>query len=198
MRTGLLVTAALVGLASLTLANSASADGDVRDCSYVPRGGTDPVAVPACATISEEGRLHLRPGRLADMQFDEHGLAAVLVGPFAFYVARDGRSAGVAQVDQRAVAFHDGLAPSPQWRGEGYKIGYVDQRLRLVIPARYDGGLAFENGRAQVCNGCTVRRDGEMADLVGGTWGCIDTHGHEVVPVNRPTPDEAECWREGG
>ena len=171
--------------------------GELRSCAYTPKGASDVATVPDCASISDSGKLRLSPGRLADLRFDDNGLASVLVGPFAFYVARDGRSAPVAQVDNRAAGFHDGLAPSPRVTANGYKIGYIDETLRLAIPARYDGGRAFDHGRAQVCLGCKVTRDGETADLWGGVWGCIDTAGREVVPVTVANPDELGCNGDG-
>ena len=94
------------------------------------------------------------------------------------------------------MEFHDGLAPSPRLIGGGYRIGYIDRSLRLVIPPRWDGGLDFEGGRAQVCRGCKVARDGDFAELQGGVWGCIDTAGREVVPVEQPSPDGLDCAAE--
>jgi hypothetical protein len=99
----------------------------------------------------------------------------------------------VAGVEGHAVGFNDGLAPSPRRVGAGYKVGYIDKQLNLAIPARWDGGLDFSDGRAQVCRGCTIARDGDFAELRGGLWGCIDTAGREVVPVTLPSPDGLDC-----
>jgi hypothetical protein len=162
-------------------------------CAYSPASSHNVVTIPDCATVTPAGTLRLRPGRLEDMRFDSNGLAAVQVGPFFFYVARDGRSAPVAGVEGHAVEFHDGLAPSPRRVGAGYKIGYIDAGLSLAIPARWDGGLDFNEGRAEVCRGCTIAHDGDFEELQGGHWGCIDTNGREVVPVERDSPDDLDC-----
>jgi hypothetical protein len=188
--------ALLAGLALLATAGApgvARAAGGLQDCAYAPDTSTQISTVPACASISTAGALHLAPGQLHHIYFGDDGVAAVQVGKLFFYVAKDGRSAPVAGVDGHAVEFHDGLAPSPRRVGGGYKVGYIDQDLNLAIPARWDGGLDFNGGRAEVCRGCHVSRDGDFAELEGGVWGCIDAKGHEVVPVSQSSPDELDC-----
>jgi WG repeat protein len=189
---------AIAWLAPLALL--AAAGGEARgasplqDCAYASEPAGDLVTHEACASISDGGALRLAPARLRELRFDEDGLAAVQVGRLFFYVASDGRSSPVAGVDGEAAGFHNGLAPSPRLMDSGgYKIGYIDKQLKLVIPARFDGGLDFNEGRAQVCLGCKVARDGEMAELQGGVWGCIDTLGREVVPVTQASPDNLDC-----
>ena len=188
--------AALAWLAPLALTGglaSAAHGGGLQACAYSPVSSHEVVSVPACAIVTPAGALRLQPGRLDDMRFGENGLAAVQVGRLFFYVARNGRSAPVAGVEGHAVEFHDGLAPSPRRVGAGYKIGYIDEDLGLAIPARWDGGLDFSDGKAEVCRGCTIARDGDFEELQGGRWGCIDTSGREVVPVKQPSPDELDC-----
>jgi hypothetical protein len=187
--------AALMALAVWAPAGKVSA-GEVLDCAY-DAGGGQTATLSACASISPMGELRLQPGRLGALKFDGDGLAAVFVGPFTFYVSHSGRSAPVARAEDKAAAFHDGLAPSPRVVGGHYKIGYIDKSLTLVIPAHFDGGLDFDNGHAQVCRGCTVSRDGEIAEMQGGVWGCIDTAGREVVPLTHQTPDDLDCASAG-
>ena len=186
----------LAWLAPLGLAGgiaSTAHGAGVEACAYSPASSHEVVTVPDCATVTPAGTLRLQPGRLDDMRFDSNGLAAVQVGRLFFYVARNGRSAPVAGVEGHAVEFHDGLAPSPRRVGAGYKIGYIDEDLSLAIPARWDGGLDFSQGRAEVCRGCTISHDGDFEELQGGRWGCIDTQGREVVPVEHDTPDDLDC-----
>ena len=201
MRNDALKLAAALALAWLAPAPfvgaPAHAAGGLQECSYVPRTSDDMATFPECASFSPAGALRLRPEHMAQLRYVD-GLASVAVGRLFYYVARDGRSAPVARIDDEPAAFHDGLAPSPRRVGGHYKIGYIDRGLNLVIPARYDGGLDFSDGRAQVCRGCTVDRDGEMAEMQGGLWGCIDTHGREVVPVTLASPDGLDCSRAGG
>ena len=188
---------ALVWLAPAPFVGAPAHAAGLQECSYVPRTSDDMATFPDCASFSPSGALRLRPEHMAQLRYPD-GLASVAVGQLFYYVARDGRSAPVARIDGEPAAFHDGLAPSPRRVGGRYKIGYIDRGLNLVIPARYDGGLDFSDGHAQVCRGCTVDRDGEMAEMQGGLWGCIDTHGREVVPVTLASPDGLDCSRAGG
>ena len=63
------------------------------------------------------------------------------------------------------------------------KIGYIDRKLRVVIPPRYDWGFPFEHGKAVVCSGCEPKRDGEHWFVEGGLWGVVDRNGREIVPL---------------
>jgi hypothetical protein len=184
--------AALAAALSVSGGPAARAAGGLLDCAFAPDGTDKVQTAHACASISAAGGLQLKESELDHLTFDG-GLATVQVGKLFFYVDEHGRSAPVASVEGRAVEFRDGLAPSPRLIGGAYKIGYIDRSLRLVIPPRWDGGLDFEDGRAQVCRGCKVSRDGDFAELQGGVWGCIDATGREVVPVEQPSPDGLDC-----
>ena len=172
---------------------AARAAGGLLDCSYATDASSEVASHPDCAAITPAGALRLAPHTLDHLRFDDDGLASVQVGNLFFYVDEKGRTAPVAGVDGHAVGFNNDLAPSPRHVGGGYKIGYIDRQLNLAIPARWDGGLDFSGGRAEVCRGCHVARDGDFAELQGGLWGCIDTSGHEVVPVNQSSPDGLDC-----
>jgi hypothetical protein len=86
--------------------------------------------------------------------------------------------APVMVYDNGPDEFPDSLARSPV----GQKVGYIDRRLRLVIPAKYDGAFPFQHGVAVVCLGCTVVSDGDHSWYEGGAWGCIDRRGRELKP----------------
>lgn len=63
------------------------------------------------------------------------------------------------------------------------KMGYFNRACEVVIPAAYDFGLPFENGRAAVCMECYKEYAGEHYTVVGGRWGCIDREGKLVKPL---------------
>jgi hypothetical protein len=90
----------------------------------------------------------------------------------------------VTAVDYLADAVPNARARSPR----GGKIGYVNRRLALAIPARFDGAFPFEHGRAVVCFGCTSESDGEHSFYAGGSWTCIDTKGNETRPRIEAAP----------
>lgn len=75
--------------------------------------------------------------------------------------------------------FEEGLARSRV----GGKIAYLDRTLRPRIVTGYDWGSPFEHGRADVCVGCRMEREGEHSVVVGGKWGVVDHMGRVVVPV---------------
>jgi hypothetical protein len=187
----------LAWLGPVAAVNVASAPawsaGGYVDCAFTPDSADAPQTFPDCALVTDAGQLRLAKGELDHMAFDDNNLAVVQVGKLYFYVGEDGRTAPAAGVEGHAVEFHEGLAPSPRRVGDGYKIGYIDLKLNLAIPARYDGGLDFSGGRAQVCRGCSISRDGDYAELHGGQWGCIDHTGREVVPLEQPSPDGLDC-----
>jgi hypothetical protein len=167
--------------------------GEPFDCSYCA-AGTKSDPEPAvqeyrdCGSM-EGGRVVLSKTHLKKMVFDRHGLATVLVKGQHYYVKRDGLVLAVITVDNWADDFAGGLVRSRV----GGKIAYYDRGFRQVIAPRYDWGLPFKNGRALVCRGCTLEeQDSEgHSRITGGTWGCIDKQGHEVVPVRLPR-EEAE------
>ncbi|MEG3144599.1 WG repeat-containing protein [Sphingomonas sp. RT2P30] len=157
----------------------------LRPCTYA--FNVDIGTFAHCARLDRTGRMSVRPFHLRRLAFDRHGLANIYVDGW-YYVRRDGRSAPVMTLDNGAEGFSDGLARS-QRRG---KIGYIDQRLGLVIARRYDGAYPFASGVATVCIGCEVKMRGEHGSYVGGRWGCIDRRGVLVGPMRRQT-DFRDC-----
>jgi hypothetical protein len=134
---------------------------------------------PHCARRDAGGGLHVEHSHLRRMAYDRYGLAAVFAGTW-HYVTRTGRSAAVMPLDNGADPFSDGLARAPS----NGKIGYIDRKLNLVIPALFDGAFPFAHGVAVVCMGCRKVPDDEHSSYVGGNWGCIDRHGNLVVALH--------------
>ncbi len=67
------------------------------------------------------------------------------------------------------------------WQG---KVGFHDERGKVVIEPRFDFATPFEGGRAEVCVGCEKRPEGEHFRYEGGQWGVIDRSGAFVVPLH--------------
>ena len=159
--------------ALLLIATPAQAVPFDLECTYGSRSQKELVTAPDCARRTP--KLELNPARLSDFAF-KRGLADINIGGAWHYVRRDGTSQPVMTYENWADEFHSGLARS-EVTG---KIGYVDRRLRLVLPRIYDGAFPFEKGRAVVCFGCTVKFEGEHGYYVGGSWACIDPRGREI------------------
>jgi len=143
-----------------------------------------------CATIGTDGRPRLKPSYLARLRYDRHGLASVMLFNEAdkqkarwFYVRRGSVPVPVETMDNGPDYFEDGLARSRI----GGKIGYIDHKLNLVIPATYDGAYPFRDGVAVVCTACTLVFDSTAVEggrswYEGGQWGRIDRTGRVVSP----------------
>jgi hypothetical protein len=141
-----------------------------------------------CTATGSDGRPRLKRAYLARLRYDPDGLASVLLMGGTgtqksqwFYVRRGVAPVPVETMDNGADYFNDGLARSQA----GGKIGYIDRKLNLVIPATYDGAYPFKDGVAVVCTACTIAGDGEHSWYEGGQWGRIDRRGR-VVTSFRP------------
>jgi WG containing repeat len=143
-----------------------------------------------CAATGPDGRPRLKRSFLARLRYDRDGLASVLLMDGTdkqksqwYYVRRGVIPVPVKVMDNGPDYFEDGLARSPV----GGKIGYIDRKLNLVIPATYDGAYPFKDGVAVVCTACTLVFDntvteGERSWYEGGQWGRIDRMGRVVSP----------------
>jgi hypothetical protein len=143
-----------------------------------------------CAATGRDGRPRLKRSYLARLRYDRDGLASVLLFNETdkrkaqwFYVRRGVIPVPVKTMDNGPDYFEDGLARSRV----GGKIGYIDRKLNLVIPAIYDGAYPFRDGVAVVCTACTIVYDrtvseGERSWYEGGQWGRIDRRGRVVTP----------------
>ena len=161
--------------ALLLLATPAEAAAFDLECTYASRSRKELITAPDCAR--RDGTLTFNPARLSDFAF-KRGLMDVNIGGHWHYVRRDGLSQPVMTYDNWADEFQSGLARSEV----AGKVGYIDRRLRLVLPRIYDGAFPFEKGRAVVCFGCTRRSDGEHSYYAGGSWACVDARGREIRP----------------
>ena len=143
-----------------------------------------------CAATGPDGRPRLKRSYLARLRYDRDGLASVMLFNGTdtrkyqwYYVRRGVTPVAVESMDNGPDYFEDGLARARV----GGKIGYIDRKLNLVIPATYDGAYPFRDGVAVVCTACTYVSDptateGERGWYRGGQWGRIDRRGRVVSP----------------
>jgi hypothetical protein len=143
-----------------------------------------------CAATGPDGRPRLKRSYLARLRYHRDGLASVLLfnetdkqNAQWFYVRRGVIPVPVEKMDNGPDYFEDGLARARV----GGKIGYINRKLNLVIPATYDGAYPFRDGVAVVCTACTIEYDrtvteGERSWYASGQWGRIDRRGRVVSP----------------
>jgi hypothetical protein len=167
----------MIGLALLWLAFLVAAPA-AADCVPFADGWND---FGPCTRVDAAGQRWVKAGHLRALPFDKDAIAAVWIEGVKgfYYVGRDGRMVPVVAYDNGPDAFVEGRART---QVDG-RIGYVDRKLRVVIPPRYDWGFPFEHGRAVVCSGCAQKREGEHWLVEGGRWGIVDRNGREIVPL---------------
>ena len=138
--------------------------------------------VPNCVRESATGYLFIAPEFLKELEFDSHGLVAVLSPKEGWmYVSRSGKVVirGVPVMDNGADSFHEGLVRIVR----NGKYGFANRVGQVVIPAIYDGAMNFENGHAVVCKGCETSREGEHHFFSGGVWFRINTKGTVLARI---------------
>jgi hypothetical protein len=192
--------AALIGvftIAAMFAGIAWSVAGPVSDpdhgCTYFLKAKSDVLHFEHCARSDAAGHVHLKHHHLLALDFDRHNLASVNIDGGWYYVRRNGRLAPVMTMDNGAEPFSEGFARSPV----GGKIGFIDLNLALVIPARYDGALPFQQAGAEVCIDCKLVSHGEHSSYEGGRWACIDQHGHERQPFSADRGAGQVCGKDG-
>jgi len=129
----------------------------------------------------DAGKLEISASALARLHYDADGLAALLVGKQHYYLRADGRRLAVITYDNGPDYFEQGLTRA---RVDG-QIGYYNTQLQPAFAARFDWGWPFQDGVAEVCQGCRPGKpdaDGHTS-IVGGTHYRIDRQGNRL-----PTP----------
>lgn len=141
-----------------------------------------------------DGTVVIPPQFLSAQPFSKDGLACVVKADVGWHWIRPDQS-----VVARAFNFDNDCDPFSEDKPHlarfvatdaagAEKIGFIDRKGQVVIPAQLDGAFPFENGRATVCLGCRLEPfdgDTEHRRWVGGRWGEIDPKG-VVAPIATP------------
>ncbi len=111
----------------------------------------------------------------------------------AIFFRPDGTGVQAFFFDNGADYFRSGLA---RYVARG-KVGFIDKRGAIVIPARFRHVSPFHDGYAQYCEGCRPVRDGEHPSLAGGRWRAIDKKGNPVIaPLLSPFRIDETLFRQ--
>jgi hypothetical protein len=172
-------------------AKEASPDVVAEVAEFLPCTPWPPeeLAIAECVE-HRDGELWLLPEALEKLSFEPGiSLLPLLVADRFHYARADGLTVEVLPWDNGPDEFSEGLVRSPR---DG-RIVFLDERLEVVIPPRYDFAWPFENGVALVCTGCRPERESgeEHTSVVGGSWGYVDASGVEVVAVEMGSREEA-------
>ena len=111
------------------------------------------------------------------MAFNNQRLSALFSNGDCYWVTSGGKIMRTYCFDNGSDYFVDGLARYISPKG---KFGFMDEKLRIVIPAQFDFVFPFENGKAQYCNGCKSVQAGEHSSMTGVDWRYIDKSGHPI------------------
>lgn len=153
-----------------------SSEGTALSCMMLNDGAFEELG--ECARRNLDGSYTVARDTLRKLDFDRWSLASIVIREHGYaYVRRDGRALIVPTFDNAPDEFVDGLVRVRV----GKKLGYADRRLKLVIPAIYDGAhrLDTPRGRAWACIDCETVTDGEHSWYRGGTAVCLDRRGRQ-------------------
>lgn len=149
------------------------------------------INIPACGIVFPGGALWLLPETWLKLKFD-HDLVGLETSSTVqedwlpsgvdlgvYWVHRNGQLRKTHMYENEPDFFQRGLARYVDASG---KYGFVDRRLRIVIPAAFDFAFPFDAPRAEVCNGCQLEPCdyidcGQTRQLIGGTFGSVDRRG---------------------
>ncbi|MBN9673397.1 WG repeat-containing protein [Roseibium aggregatum] len=113
----------------------------------------------------------LPPAFASALNLDTHGLGSAICGNHLYFVAPTGKFIRAFIYDNGPDYFSAGEGLARFVSRDGL-IGYVDETLEIVIPARYEDAFPFRNGKAKVL---TVRGGARL-------WSWIDETGAQVPP----------------
>lgn len=124
------------------------------------------------------GFVVIKPRFTVARDFSVQGLAAVADQSGWKFIDRKGKVLIKPYLlDNGPDPFQEGLA---RFKKAG-KIGFFDERGRIVIPPRFEFAAPFSEDRAAFCRGCREVSEGEHRTLKGGSWGFIDKIGRIVI-----------------
>lgn len=137
------------------------------------------------------GRVRISPQFLVAEEYSPLGIAAVADASGWKYIDSKGKTLIRPFVfDNGPDPFQEGLARFK----EGRKFGFFDERIRVVIPPRFDFAAPFSEGLAGFCEGCQENPQEEHTSYEGGFWGFIDKSGRIVIP---PKFEEVHSFEQG-
>ena len=154
------------------------ADPKLLKCAFP--GKTEFTNFDSCAFRNQDGSIGIEKSVFKKIDFDKSGLAGGSIGnDGCFWLNKKGLLRKTFCYDNGADYFQEGLA---RYVGPDGLFGYINKKLKIVIPAKYSFGFPFSKGNARVCQGCKEEKttDSEHTSLAGGQWMILNIKG-EIV-----------------
>jgi len=128
---------------------------------------------------NKKGEVKIPAQFILAQEFNRFGIAAVVDDSGWVYINTEGKNkVRPFVVDNGPDYFSEGLA---RFAKNG-KVGFFDESGKVVIKAKFDFANPFDQGFAEICEGCKFVSDGEYKKIIGGVWKVIDKTG-EVVKI---------------
>ncbi len=134
----------------------------------------------SCAIRNQDGSIEIEKSIFKKIEFDNSGLAGGSIeNDGCFWLNKKGLLRKTFCYDNGADYFQEGLA---RYVGPDGLFGYINKKLKIVIPAKYSFGYPFSKGKARVCQGCKEEKatDSEHTTVTGGQWMILNKKG-EIV-----------------
>ena len=146
-----------------------------NSCVYPNRHTGDFETEKDCLTYGKNSSvLKIKIAILKQARFDENHLSFFFDKQRVFYFDKRGFYRETVAFDNGPDYFEEGLARTI----ENNKIGYMNKKLQVVIPAQFDFGFPFNKDAASVCFGCKTIPKGEHSFVAGGSWFAVNKSGH--------------------
>jgi len=173
----------LITLSLLYLQSCSSSQ--VINCAYIPHE-TESNKYPEltqydnCAQLDINKKITINKAHLDQIWFNTNSLAQIRVHDGIYYLNTQGKMIKSYIFDNGADYFQEGLSRFVL----NNKIGFINEKLEIVIQPKYDFAYPFENGASKVCSGCSLTKVGEHKEVRGGQWGLIDKTGKILKKIS--------------
>jgi len=136
--------------------------------------------IESCASQNKYGKLKIKSDVLKKIQFDKNQLAGGSISSKGCYwLKQTGEMKKTYCYDNGSDYFTEGLSRYLDDRG---RFGYMNEKLKVKIPAQFTFAFPFENGTAKICMGCKFVKSNssEHTSVTGGVWKIINKSGRTL------------------
>ncbi len=129
-----------------------------------------------CFEMKEGMPVRFKKEHLERLAFDDRELEGFYINDLAGYVSRTGKFVFTPVIDNGPDYFREGLA---RYQENG-KMGFVNEKLEVIIPAQFEFVSAFSEGKAAYCTECIKKQVGEHQITESDSWQHINKQGEKL------------------